>query len=86
METLKDKKVLVEYPCKWEYKLIGESEKHLQEAVFELIDIEYEFVASKVSKKGKYKSFNLTLEVKSDEHRIDIFNKLKVHSAVKMVL
>ncbi len=84
--SLENKKLELNFPCNWEYKLIVECEEKLKVAVFEIVDKKYELNHSKVSKKGKYKSFTLKLIIESDVERIDIFEKLKKHSDIKMVL
>lgn len=86
MEILQDKKLQIEYPCSWEYKIIAECEIKLKSAVFEIVDIEYKLTDSKTSSKGKYKSFNLSLIVQSEIDRIELFEKLKSHQDIKYVL
>jgi putative lipoic acid-binding regulatory protein len=84
--NLNDKKVEIEYPCRWEYKVIVECENTLKVAVFDILDIEYTLTPSKSSSSGKYKSFNISLTVTSHTHRIEIFEKLKSHNDIKYVL
>jgi len=77
----------IKYPCKWEYKIIGTDVDSILKAIEEAsYGIKYEVKPSNVSKKGKYFSLNLRLEVPSEVVRNLIFEKLENHSAVKMVL
>ena len=85
--TLKDKKVEIEYPCDWQYKLIIESVFDHKEAVKEILsDKPHKIKNSKNSNKGKYKSYNLTLLVRSDEERIYFYEEFKKSEKIKMVL
>ena len=86
MISLDNKELELNFPCEWEYRVIGEFKEKIEIAVFEIIDKKYQLKASKVSKKGKYKSFSIKISVESDKERIIIFEKLKQHSDIKMVL
>ncbi|MFP4333036.1 MAG: DUF493 domain-containing protein [Campylobacterales bacterium] len=76
----------ISYPTIWEYKLFTTDEKAIYERLFELIDKKYDLSYSKSSKNGKYKSFKLTLEVDSEEHRNRVFKKIKELDIVAYVL
>ncbi|MCK9338230.1 MAG: DUF493 domain-containing protein [Arcobacteraceae bacterium] len=81
-----DKKVEIEYPCTWEYRLITYSKDHLMVAVEECIKKEYSLKPSKSSKGGKYESFSLELLVHNEDERVELFHMLKSHENIKMVL
>lgn len=85
MEILRDR-AEIEFPCEWEYKVIGECEIKVREAIFEVIDSEHTLTQSKVSKKGKYKSFALKLTIESHSQMRTIFEQLKMHRDIKFVL
>ncbi|HKJ63946.1 MAG TPA: DUF493 domain-containing protein [Desulfopila sp.] len=77
----------IEYPCVWQYKVIGEDCTRLEEAVEEIcapvpVDLSY----SHSSSKGKYHSFNAEIEVQDEEARLSIYRALHNHPAIKFVL
>ncbi len=86
-EKLKGKKLELEYPCNWCYKVIGESHESLQEAVKDVVDErEHTLSKSNKSKSGKYVSMNLDMLVHNEDDRKAIHEELKKHKNVKMVL
>ena len=89
MEILNDskKKVLIEYPSAWTYKLIGHEKEAIKKAIHEVIlERAHSLKHSNKSKTGKYVSMNLELVITSDEERNFIFEALKAHQQIKMVL
>jgi uncharacterized protein len=81
------KKPNIEYPCDWEYKIIGTNVDEMIKAI-ELIaeGMDYKLSPSNVSSKGNYFSLNLTVFVPSEVIRDIIFVKLESNEFVKMVL
>lgn len=89
MEILNDseKKVVLEYPCSWCYKLIASERKALEKAIRDVIDErDHKLTPSNQSKTGKYTSMNLELLVHNEDDRTFIFEALKQHQDIKMVL
>ena len=89
VENISDIKehVVIEYPSKWTYKLISEHHDHTKEAIKDVIaEKEHNLTISNTSKGGKYVSMNLELLVMSEEERTFIFEALKAHVKIKMVL
>ena len=89
MEILNDstKKVVIEYPCNWCYKVIASERKALEQAIHDVIDERgYKLTSSNKSKSGKYTSMNLDLLVDNEDDRTFIFEALKRHQDIKMVL
>ena len=83
----KKRKVQLEYPYLWIYKIIGPDVDEMQRAVAEIIrDRAYKVSPSRDSKTAKYHCLNVELSVESESHRTDLFEALKAHRAVKMVL
>jgi len=81
------KKVVLEYPCNWCYKLIATEEAALKQAIRDVIDErEHSLKHSNKSKSGKYISMSLDLLVHNEDDRTFIFDALKKHQAIKMVL
>jgi len=89
METINDseQKVLIEYPCNRCYKVIATEKTLLEQAIRDVIDErEHKLSPSNKSKGGKYTSMNLDLLVHNEDDRTFIFEALKKHQAIKMVL
>lgn len=89
MEIINDRKEKLEltYPCSWSYKLIGYEKEAMQKAIHDvIIEREHKLKHSNVSKTGKYISLNLELLVHNEDDRNFIYQALKEHQNIKMVL
>jgi len=89
MEILNDRKEKLEltYPCNWAYKLIAGEKEALEKAIHDVIqEREHSVKHSKNSKSGKYISMNLELLVHNEDDRNFIYEALKAHNNIKMVL
>lgn len=89
MEILndRDEKLQLDYPCSWSYKLIASEVKALKQAIRDVIDErEHKLTHSKSSKGGKYVSMNLDMLVHNEDDRNFIYEALKAHQNIKMVL
>jgi len=89
MEILNDRqdKVVLEYPCNWAYKLIASEKQALEQAIKDVIlEREHSLTHSNNSKTGKYVSMNLDILVHNEDDRNFIYEALKAHSNIKMVL
>jgi hypothetical protein len=87
MPDNKKQKLQLEYPCPWVYKIIGPDADEMQRAVAEIIcDRAYKITHSRDSKTAKYHCLNVELSVESESHRTALYETLKAHRAVKMVL
>lgn len=81
------KKQKIEYPCFWEYKIIGQNQKILEAVVAEVVnDREYDLVVSKKSKTGKYLSLEVKTRVLDESDRNKIFSDFGNYAEVKIVL
>lgn len=89
MEIINDskEKLELEYPCAWCYKLIGYEKEAIQRAIHEVIlEREHNLTHSNSSKTGKYVSMNLDLVILNEDERNFIYEALKAHQNIKMVL
>lgn len=89
MEILnaRDQKLELEYPCSWSYKLIASEVEALKQAIRDVIsEREHKLTHSKNSKGGKYVSMNLDMLVHNEDDRNFIYEALKAHQHIKMVL
>lgn len=87
MIDLNKHKLELDYPCSWVYKVVVVETVDIKEVVREVItEREHTLTESKVSSKGKFKSYTLDLLVHNDDDRKTIYELLGNHSSVKMVL
>ena len=89
MEIINDseQKLELTYPCSWAYKLIAGEKEALEKAIHDVIlEREHKLTHSKNSKGGKYVSMNLELLVHNEDDRNFIYEALKAHQNIKMVL
>ena len=89
MEIINDskKKLELTYPCSWTYKLIGHEKEAIQKAIHDVIvERSHNLNHSNASKTGKYVSMNLELVIQNDDERNFIYEALKAHQNIKMVL
>lgn len=87
MISLDDKKVKLEYPCNWNYKVIINAHcniKHIAKNV--LGDRTYKIAKSNNSKDKTYVSYKVSLLVHCDEDRVALFHEFKKEDCVKIVL
>ena len=85
----------IEYPCPWDYKIIGTSEDALRGAVQVCLARtlnqapgarEFELGMSRTSNGGKYISLNLNLMVMDEVERNEIFTSLAGHPEIRIVI
>ena len=85
--SMSDSKPKIEYPCSWEFKVIGTSENVVRQAAVNTFgQRDYELVFSHVSKTGKYHSFNITSNVADEVDRDSIFASLAGAEGIATVL
>ncbi|MCA9733675.1 MAG: DUF493 domain-containing protein [Deferribacteres bacterium] len=77
----------IEYPCLWKFKLIGKHAEALRDAV-EIVINKENFLLSRSNKssRGNYTSFDLSVQVMDEEHRQDVYNRLKNISEIAIIL
>ncbi len=77
----------IDYPCVWQYKVIGTNRKALCEAIAAYLgDAPYSVSDSRVSRGGRYISLNLEVTVYSDFNRLRLYEVLGAHPAIKVIL
>ncbi len=75
------------YPCIWSYTIIGEDCESLREAILTACAPNpVQITHSHTSSGGKYHSMEARLEVRDEAGRLAIFDLLKTHPAVKILL
>ncbi|MDD3466721.1 MAG: DUF493 domain-containing protein [Campylobacterales bacterium] len=87
MNILEGKKLELEYPVSWQYKIIGmdEDEMHAR-AVHILKEKPFSLTPSNKSSSGKFVSLTLEVMVYSDDERVFIYEELKQAECIKYVL
>ena len=77
----------INYPCSWQYKIIGESATVITQLVADHVyEKDYTLTRSNVSRSGRYISMSLELIVQSEERRLELYRLLAEDSTVKVVL
>jgi putative lipoic acid-binding regulatory protein len=78
---------VLEYPCPWLYKIIGDNREELQQAAAAIINRQpYTISLSNSSKTEKYHCLNIEVEVIDESNRNAIYQAFKQHPRVKIVL
>ncbi len=84
---LTEQKPEIDYPCQWQYKVIGTAKDEILEAISLVIGArEHTICESNKSSAGKYRSMNLELEVDSEDMRNRIFMELQCHPSLRMII
>ena len=85
--NLNGKKAKIDYPCQWQYKLIGRFEELIRDDVKKILkNKEHTLEVSNKSKKGKFISLNLFVKVHNEEERINTFNQLNKSQVIMQIL
>lgn len=80
-----DQKPEINYPCDWTYKVIGEDEIKIREAIDNLLGAAGKIKKASSSSKGKYTSLSLVITLQDEAQRNRIYQDLAADPAVKMV-
>lgn len=84
---LEGKKLELEYPVSWQYKLIGMDEAQMHaKTVHILKEKPFSLTPSNKSSSGKFVSLTLEVLVYSDDERLYIYEELRKAECVKYVL
>ena len=87
MIDLNNHKLELSYPCDWCYKIIILNEHNANAIAKNILnEREHKVSKSKVSSKGKFKSYNINITVNSDEDRSSLHKEFGEHKNVKMVV
>ncbi|MCK9615052.1 MAG: DUF493 domain-containing protein [Candidatus Omnitrophica bacterium] len=77
----------IDYPCEWEYRIIGLDEEELRKIASEIFRTkQYTLSFSNISKKGKYISLSLKTIVATEKERNDIYTFLRKAPAIKSIV
>ncbi len=77
----------IDYPCRWQFRIIGEERAAMVEAIATLTGIPADEIAeANVSSGGRYLSLKIELVVHDDDERLGFYRLLAAHPAIRMVL
>lgn len=79
--------LVLEYPCQWSYRLVARDRVQILQAIEAVLgERPHSLRPSNTSRSGKYISMNLELLVYNEEERGFLYENLKAHPAITMVL
>ena len=77
----------IEYPCHWQYRLIGEDRAAIMEAIHQLVDVRRCIISEgNTSSGGRYLSLNLELTVNDEAERLRLYQLFSGHPAIRVVM
>lgn len=87
MRDLSNETLELDYPCNWIYKLVVLERTNIKTTIKEVIfERTHSIKESKVSSKGKFKSYSLELIVHNEDDRKGLYELFGKHSAIKMIV
>lgn len=80
-------KPVIDYPCLWAYTVIGEDPVILRELIVTACaPATVQITHGNTSSGGKYHSLKAAVTVENEEMRLQVYQLLKAHPAVKIIL
>ncbi len=77
----------IAYPCSWGYKVIGTSAALMSSAIAAIMqDIPHSVTPSNRSASGRYICLDVDVLVSNEDQRLTLYEALRNHPAVKIVL
>lgn len=77
----------IDYPCLWQYRLIGEDRAAILEAIQVTVDINCCVITEgNTSSGGRYLSLNLEITVGNEAERLRLYQVFSDHPAIRVVL
>lgn len=77
----------INYPCQWQYRLIGEDRVAMRQAITTWVPAAACTIAdANISSSGRYLSLSLEVTVNDDAERLRLYQLLAGHPAIRMVL
>ncbi len=75
------------YPCRWQFRLIGEERAAIIQAVEAVVDLSAcAITEGNVSSGGRYLSVNLEMTVNDEVERLRLYQQFAASSAIRVVL
>ena len=80
-------KLDLDYPCGWEYRVIGAEETAVRSAIAEVLgDRSYEARTGRRSEGGKWITVVVDLEVSDEDDRTSTYRALLAQPAIRVIL
>ena len=77
----------IQYPCRWQYRLIGEERTAIVAAVRSMVDISVCVISEgNVSSGGRYLSVNVEMTVNDEVERLRFYQLFAAEPAIRVVL
>ncbi len=77
----------IQYPCRWQYRVIGEDKAAMEQAILSQVNPEESVITEgNVSSGGRYISLTVEMTVFDEAQRLLVYNLLAAHPSVRMVL
>ena len=77
----------ITYPCEWGFRIVGTHEKLMRQLVADILGEQpYALAPSRESATGRYVSMHLKTEVRDEDQRDAIFQRLVADESIKIVL
>ncbi len=87
MTDLNEHKLELDYPCNWKYKVVIKHDQEIKKIIYDVLkQREHGIEPSKISSKGKFKSYTLEMLVHNDDDRKEIYKLLGDHEHIKMIV
>lgn len=87
MDILQGKKLELEYPCAWEYRLVGKCEESIKDAITNLAgEKPFSLKPSNKSSGGKFVSIIFEVHVYSEDERLYLYEELRKQKDILYVL
>jgi putative lipoic acid-binding regulatory protein len=87
VEIIKDKTLELDFPCHWQYKLVGKNGDELAKSVKNIMcEKDFTLTPSRSSLNGKFVSLNLDVTINSHEERLLLHDALNKEPVILYVL
>lgn len=87
MNQTNNSKLEINYPCRWQYRLIGEDRDAIMEAIRASVDMtDCTIIDGNVSSGGRYLSLTLECPVSDEAQRLRLYQHFSTHPAIRVVL
>ena len=77
----------IHYPCRWQFRLIGEERAAIVQAVEAVVDLSVCVITEgNVSSGGRYLSVNVEMTVNDEAERLRLYQQFAANRAIRVVL
>ena len=77
----------IHYPCRWQFRLIGEERAAILKAIQLVVDLSACVITEgNISSGGRYLSVNLEMTVADEAERLRLYQQFAANPAIRVVL